>query len=142
VLERPGRAALATGDREGTEHQVSVFARWQRAGRRTIGWFTVGAGWRRFRTAAPDTGLGEVTLRGVNVLHARGGVDWRIGARTLLGIAFDWTIGYYRSGRYDPALAAAYLDRTDRPPPAIDAGALGGGANIYSIGPRLSFVID
>jgi hypothetical protein len=137
VLERPD----AHGDGDG-EYQASLYFRWQHVGKGKIAWFALGAGWRRFRTAAEDPQLGDVTLHGINVVHLRSGVDWRIGKRLLVGFAFDWTIGYYRSGTYDADAAAAYTDRMDRAPPEIDARYLGGGGNIYSIGPRLSVVYD
>ena len=136
VLERP------EGNDVDGELQANLFVHWQHVDDRGIGWFSLGAGWRRLRTAAPDAELGDVTLHGINVLHARGGVDWRIGERALLGLAFEWTIGWYRSGEYDAAAAAAYVDRHDQAPPELHAGRLGGGGNIYTIGPRLSVVID
>jgi hypothetical protein len=136
VLERPD------GNDVDDEYQADLFLLWQLVHDRRTGWFSLGAGWRRLRIAAPDPELGDVTLHGINVLHARAGGDWRIGARTRLGIAFEWTVGWYRSGEYDADAAAAYANRYDQAPPELNAKLLGSGGNIYAIGPRLSVVLD
>jgi hypothetical protein len=137
VIERP--SAPTAG---GAEYQANLCAYWRKPVRSGVAWVAFGAGWRRFQVDAPDGELGSVTLHGINVLHIRTGADWPIGDRVFLGVAFDWTIGYYRSGEYDGAASAAYVQRHDMAPPPIDAGWLGQGANVYSVGPRLSVVID
>lgn len=130
VLERPD------SDRGGVEEQASVWLHYRWEHRGTFGWFSAGTGLRRYRTTSD--GL-AVTVRGFNLLHAGSGVEWPIAPSLYLGFAFDWTVGMYRGATYDEAEA---LREQGIDPTPLSPGAIGGGASVYTIGPRLALVFD